>query len=354
MGGATVSGILVGVACPTTTGCVVVGYGFDPKKDNVQPLVGHSSVAGWSIAGPPTPSGAGVDRGGLLSGVDCPDSTRCFAVGQFTAGTRTRTLIEGWNGTNWAIVAQPNPTGAITSGLSGISCPTTTTCIAVGVAGSPGDSRPTRTMVARWNGSRWSVLPSPNVGDTTTVNALAAVSCVSSTRCFAVGSSTHKHKTTTLIEGWDGATWTVIPSPNAPESSYSALRSVSCASSSRCFAVGDSRTPNYQSIIEQWDGRSWSISPSPKPKASADYFRGIACPTSTTCFAVGKYPGRASYAPLIEHWNGANWSIAAGTNNASTQLESIWCRTSTNCVAVGGFESTFIERWNGHSWSIDP
>ena len=126
------------------------------------------------------------------------------------------------------------------------------------------------------------------------------------------------------------------------------------ASSSRCFAVGDSRTPNYQSIIEQWDGRSWSISPSPKPKASADYFRGIACPTSTTCFAVGKYPGRASYAPLIEHWNGANWSIAAGTNNASTQLESIWCRTSTNCVAVGGFESTFIERWNGHSWSIDP
>jgi hypothetical protein len=42
------------------------------------------------------------------------------------------TLAEQWNGTSWSMLATPNPPGSIASYLSGVSCPTSQTCTAVG------------------------------------------------------------------------------------------------------------------------------------------------------------------------------------------------------------------------------
>jgi hypothetical protein len=42
------------------------------------------------------------------------------------------TLAERWNGSSWAIQSTPNPTGARSNILYGVSCPSTTACTAVG------------------------------------------------------------------------------------------------------------------------------------------------------------------------------------------------------------------------------
>jgi hypothetical protein len=42
------------------------------------------------------------------------------------------TLVEQWNGTSWSILPTPNPSDAIASYLFGVSCPTVHTCTAVG------------------------------------------------------------------------------------------------------------------------------------------------------------------------------------------------------------------------------
>ena len=104
-----------------------------------------------------------------------------------------------------------------------------------------------RTLVESWNGTAWSVAPSPNRG--TEPNALVGVSCVSAVSCKAVGwyQQTSGGRYHTLIEPWDGTNWRLVSSPNraagAPSDNYlgvtgSALNSVSCLSPISCRAAG--------------------------------------------------------------------------------------------------------------------
>ena len=67
-----------------------------------------------------------------------------------------KTLVERWNGTSWSIVTSPNPSGATFAVLSGVSCPSTTSCYAVG------ESALDKTLVEHWNGTSWSIVASPN------------------------------------------------------------------------------------------------------------------------------------------------------------------------------------------------
>jgi hypothetical protein len=78
--------------------------------------------------------------GAILSGVSCTSRTTCIAVGvnksESLSGLKTHagTLIEQWNGTRWSIIGSPNPTRLGT--LYGASCTTPTTCVAVGYSGT--------------------------------------------------------------------------------------------------------------------------------------------------------------------------------------------------------------------------
>src|SRR5690348_5630714 len=53
----------------------------------------------------------------------------------------------------------------------------------------------------------WNIVPSPNVGTTSHLNS---VSVISATDVWAVGYSS----TGTLIEHWDGTSWSIVSSPN--------------------------------------------------------------------------------------------------------------------------------------------
>ena len=105
----------------------------------------------------------------------------------------------------------------------------------------------------------------------------------------------------------------------------SALRGVSCTSSSNCVAVGDGFfNGNFGTLIEAWDGSSWSIVPSPNPINGLGYPRlnGVSCAGPSRCMAVGDY----AYFTLIETWNGSAWSVVAGPSLTDpTELYSMSC-----------------------------
>src|ERR1700693_3055889 len=61
----------------------------------------------------------------------------------------------------------------------------------------------------------WRLVRSPNVGSGD--NGLAALDVVSSTDIWAVGNSLSGDVRSTLVEHWDGARWSVVPSPNGAE-----------------------------------------------------------------------------------------------------------------------------------------
>ncbi len=145
-----------------------------------------------------------------LNGVSCASSTYCVAVGEILirGSEYTRPQIVMWNGTNWSLT--PTPKKSVDSGLASVSCISASDCVAVGEydggAGGPGY----RTLSEVWNGTTWSIVPSPN--KTTEDSGLDGVSCTSASNCVAVGWYSYAQDTPlALIESWNGSAWSIVP-----------------------------------------------------------------------------------------------------------------------------------------------
>jgi hypothetical protein len=149
------------------------------------------------------------------------------------------------------------------------------------------------TVTEYWDGSTWSVIPVAPIGVESL--QLEAVSCTSASSCVAVGTAyiSDAVGNQTLVESWDGTSWSVVPSPNPNSGPDNELVSVSCISASRCTAVGRSATQPvpidqpYESLVETWDGTSWSIVSSPDPYSGDNYLFGVSCTSQTFCMAAG-------------------------------------------------------------------
>jgi len=323
-----------------------------------------AAAPGWSITASPNPTGAQQTYLDAISCFGPATAARCFAVGSFitTAGT-VRTLIERWNGTSWATVPSPNRTGAISNALVGVSCTSATNCFAVGNSQATISSPPV-TLVERWNGLGWTIVPSPN-SPGATGSFLHAISCVGANRCFAVG--TYKSGSTsgaTLIERWTGTTWLISPSPNRSGSAFDTLDGVSCvptATSLSCFAVGNySASPTddvFFTLTERWGAGGWSVVPSANVSGYKTALSSVSCTSPSQCMAVGVWQ-HAPGASMAEKWNGKTWTITPVQNFAGwtfSHLDSVSCITATNCFAVGSWSDgtpskTLVANWNGTTW----
>jgi len=311
---------LASVSCTAPGFCVAVGY------DTHGTLVEQWNGSKWSVVPSPNKSHAL----GLLTAVSCRTSKDCVAVGSYDGGYGGYTLIEHWDGTRWSVVPSPNSTYRHPdSELFGVSCTTGTACVAVGdvnTAGLP--------LVEQWNGSKWSIVPSVHPAGSV-ASSLQAVKCTSNTTCVAVG-TVEQHSGyigSTLVERWDGKQWSIVPSPSPTVDSE--LSAVKCVTVSDCVAVGgpspysrmnpqvspvgrsfpDDASPFIGSfppaghrLIEHWNGRTWSIvaSPGPSPASNSELF-GVSCATRAECMAVGGFVHiSARVGPektLVEHYS---------------------------------------------------
>jgi hypothetical protein len=305
----------------------------------------------WSIAPTPNPSRSTQSQ---LFGVSCPSVTFCIAVGDNTVGT-TKVLAERWNGSSWAIMNGRSPIKITYASLRAISCPTTTSCFAVGGYSRLGLNK---TLIEHWNGSSWTIMSSQNRSDTMDYRtALTGVSCPTATSCFAVG----RYSDAKIIEHWNGSQWTIMTDHSQPPSTLTELAGVSCPITTSCFAVGTyipRDSDNIYPLVEHWNGRgSWTfMNGTPSPSQYANLF-GVSCPTPTNCFAVGQGIETA----FIEQWHGrGTWSLvnSPNTGNGST-LSGVSCPSTTTCVAVGvhtvvgdRVSRAMVEGWNGSSWTL--
>src|SRR6266702_3320876 len=328
-------GRLNAVSCSSPRACTAVGV-FD-NVPGTGTLAERWDGTSWSIQASPNPAGALTS---VLFGVSCPAATFCVAVGNYqNRAGRHAILAEAWNGSSWSVMAALPPAGARRSFLNGVSCASATACTAVG-------SYQTRsgrhvTLAERWNGTAWSLQPTPNgpFG-----GFLAGVSCPSPAACIAVGGDNNGLP---LVEAWNGTSWSIPPTP---ATGGAQLNSVSCASPSACTAVGSG------AFAERWDGTSWSIQPVPGIHDNAA-LTGVSCTTASACTAVG-YDLEVT---LGETWDGTAWSITPTITPLSLlgqhSLTAVSCTSPSACIAVGGSNNdrvTLAEVWNGTSWKIQP
>ena len=334
---------LFALACPSRGRCTSVGN-FDENIDTfVQPLIEATAAPVqtgrglWSITPSPNASAAGDDE---LAGVSCGSPKECTAVGFAGHGTTGRTLVESWNGRAWRITPSPDVNASGKNELAGVSCPSPRSCTAVGFVSQGATAR---TLVESWNGRTWYVLASGNV-EPSGNNELTGVSCPSPRSCTAVGYVGSGRTARTLVESWNGRTWSVTPSPDVNVSEQNELASVSCPSPRSCTAVGFvGDGPTARTLVESWNGRAWSIAVSPDPVTAEDnQLAGVSCVSAVACTAVGLVANGSTGRTLVESWNGRTWSIVSTPDPATTQsvqLEAVSCTSTSKCAAAGNYAS---------------
>jgi hypothetical protein len=309
---------------------------------------GVAQAASWSVIPSPNPGVSGNE----LNAVAVVASKDVWAVGDITVGNgASQTLIEHWDGTMWNVVSSPSPS-PFHNVLNGVTAVSANDVWAAGWLANARDVP--QTLIEHWNGTTWSVVASPNAGKST--NVLNAVKAASATDVWAVGQfSNASGFRQTLTEHWNGKKWKIVSSPNVGTHD-NILHGVTTVSSTDAWAVGDSldMNSNAQALIEHWDGTMWSVVSSPGSGAST--LNAVRAVSSTDVWAVG---GAAPSQTLTEHWDGKQWSIVAspspGTNDS--ELRGVAIISARNIWAVGfalnnGLTQTLIEHWNGKKWSV--
>ena len=187
----------------------------------------------------------------------------------------------------------------------------------------------------------WVEVPSPNVE---TSSSLLGVAAVGSNDVWAVGWCCHATRDRTLIEHWDGTSWSVVPSPN-PGDFDNFLYGVAAVSANDVWAVGYYAHVLYapdRTLIEHWDGASWSVVPSPSSGFVNNDLFGITALSASDLWTVGDYspPGGPGWQTLVEHWDGSTWSIVRSPYlDSESELRGIAAISVDDLWAVGDYRA---------------
>src|SRR6266480_2517614 len=111
---------------------------------------------------------------------------------------------------NWTLINSPNANNQANE-LHGVSAAVDNDAWAVGTAYTDNTFTRSRTLIEHWDGTHWSVVQSPNTS--ASINILEAIAAVTANDVWAVGIGITGSSTTPLIEHWNGTAWSIVTNP---------------------------------------------------------------------------------------------------------------------------------------------
>ncbi len=303
-----------GVSCVSTLDCVAVGYnGGNMFGQGASSVVISTTDGGTTWTNQTLPNNSYA-----LTGISCASTSHCVAVGNVVAsgGEGGVILVTTDGGANWKFGS--GVAGAPT--LASISCPSTADCIAVG-----------ETVIASSDGGMtWTEQSIPNG-----TGEFLGVSCTSIADCMAVST-----QVITTTDG--GGSWTNLPVPTG----IFELLAVSCGSNNDCEAVARGSV-----VTTVDDGTTWAT---PALPTGANNLTGVSCASSTDCVAVDANIPIDGGAVVATTDGGTSWSAPLQPNGIGG-LNSISCPSISDCVAVDGGTPPVITTTDGGStWTDRP
>jgi len=286
----------------------------------------------------PTPNGPQSNRLRAAAAFDVNDVWVVgFANGRRFQTSDYQTLIEHWDGSSWSIV--PSPNQGVSSQLSGVGGVATNDLWAVGSFNEVEGFSPTRTLTEHWDGAQWSVVASPSLEGFDQLNAVAAVA---TDDVWAVGQDSAARS---LFLHWDGQVWTIIDGPPGSWPQYA----VAVLATDDVWSAGPGS-------LNHWDGTSWSTIPSPPIIA-----KGLSAIASNDVWASGsllhEVCEKSCYnyeTPRVLHWDGQSWA-ATDLFGYQARLNGIAAESSASVWSVGGeIGHTLATHWDGNRWSNAP
>jgi hypothetical protein len=188
----------------------------------------------------------------------------------------------------------------------------------------------------------WDVVSVPSPAE----SSLHGVQATAADDVWTVGT----HAGATLIEHWDGSSFTVVDSPNR-RGRDNTLESVDAAAANEAWAVGHADVTDLigaKTLIEHWDGSAWTIvrSPSRGDRSTVNNLTGVAAVAADNVWAVGEtHDYQPGFHPLILHWDGTAWTVAKNRCGALSKIDAL---SATDIWAVGGSNACHFD---GQTWT---
>jgi hypothetical protein len=291
---------LTAVSASSTTDAWAVGRTQDNRED-FAPLGLHWNGTAWSVSA----SLATALAGQIGDGVADISSTDAYAIGG-GLGSASTGLVAQWNGSTWTRLTVPRPSGAgPTSTLNAVSANGPDDVWIVGTYELSSTDLRSETYSLHWNGGTWSVVSMP-LNPSSNINAyyqLNAIQVNSPTDVWAVGLSSVVDGTTatTLIEHWNGTAWSIVPSPT-PGSGASLEGVTTSNAANDVWAVGDyepAGTTETQTLTLNWNGTAWTQVASPDNGNPNVLNSASTIPGASIVWAVGTSGACCTENPLI-------------------------------------------------------
>ena len=329
-----------------------VGYQNDNNLNESRTLIQHWDGTSWKNVKSPNPGTTkncqNSNTGNVLNAVTAVSSDDVWAVGfSFTCTALLKPMALHWDGTKWSTVPTPKLNTNDNSALNGIVAFATDNVYAVGY--QPATNGAVQTLIEHWDGSAWSVVPSPN--GNSTGNVLTSISGTSPNDIWAVGTLTAPNiEVRTLALHFDGNQWTVVPTPNPVGGSsldQNVLTSVVAVSPDDVTAVGFTLF-NFSELtmVQHWDGNSWTVVSSPNQSSAFGSFntlRGVTAVNGTDLYAVGFFADSASAGQqltMVLHFDGNAWTIInSPVKGLAQQLNGVFALPGSTDVWVAGASS---------------
>jgi len=372
--------LATGAALVVAVSVVTLSHGSNnPRTGTTTPTQGfasptQTSSATWTLTGLVAASGWHPQSVGATSPMQliCPTQRTCIASGvdlgvDQNSLLRQQNVIEVSNdgGATWGVAEVP-PDGMY---FNGFTCPSSTTCMTVGVLPNEGSGPPPPSLYETTDGgATWAVRVMPGV-----VFSTASLACWTTTSCVVVEQT---EGFTAYVTNDAGRTWTRsrLPTGFFGPADTDSMR---CSIDGRCVAVGNASTayaadPAFAYSVD--GGRVWQLGKAPPIQAGAAQV--LSCSDSFHCMAIesaGLQNGLSEVSGVVTTSDGGRtWTAvsAQGLSPSSApkylRIGALACVSPTMCLASGqsGGSATFdsnavtqgivaVTRDGGQSWHFE-
>ncbi|HEX3492900.1 MAG TPA: alkaline phosphatase family protein [Streptosporangiaceae bacterium] len=323
-------------------------------KEPVHPTSDTSAGAGWTVQRVPT-LGASDNTYGAVAATS---AANVWLAGNFlpdaTGSNMDATLPTAahFNGSTWSHTPVPQ-SGPNYGTLFGVAA-AGHQAWAVGVALNA--AYQAHSLVEAWNGTAWHVAATPRL--VTQRDILFSATAVSPRDVWAVGTRQVGNGTfSTLIERWNGTRWSVVPSPN-PGPAGNNLYSVAASGPDNVWAVGQrSDQTSDLPLVEHWNGQRWTAVSVPSAGLRNGLLQGVAV-HGDQVWAVGNSDDAAHQArPLVEHLSHGHWTaqLLTGLGSGFSDINAVTVAGGTVWLAgefldATGLQHTLLARNDGSGW----
>jgi hypothetical protein len=297
---------LAAVSASSPTDAWAIGH-TQINRSNFTPLALHWNGAAWSVAS----SIAGALGGQVGDGVADIGPTDAYAIGGGLGSAHTG-LVAHWDGATWTRVNVPLPdNNNLASNLNAISADGPSDVWIVGtyeLLVNPTEMQ-NETYTLHWNGSSWKIVLMPLV-DPSKVNnyfSFHGIKANSPADVWAVGTQAVAGQGggSTLIEHYNGTAWSVVPSPS-PGTNGSLSGVTTSNAVNDVWAVGGYTVPGttqVQTLTLNWNGTTWTRVASPNAGTGSSVVGSVATtPGAAIVQAVGYSGLYGSFNPLaLQH-----------------------------------------------------